>query len=225
MRAERSPLPVAAPRDKSTAAPASPAQVAMALALGAALVIASGIAPHNRVDWLLENALPVALLLGLLAGWRSLRLSPLAYGSIVLLLAIHELGAHYTYAKVPYDEWVRQLTDRSLNDILGWQRNQYDRLVHLSYGLLFYLPTRELLARHTPLRGPWLAGLVVSLILATSALYELIEWIGGQYLGDDQAKAFLATQRDTWDAQKDMALGMAGACVSELIRVLAALRR
>jgi putative membrane protein len=197
----------------------------MALALGAALVIASGIAPHSRVDWLLENALPVALLLGLLVGWRSLRLSPLAYGSIVLLLAIHELGAHYTYAKVPYDEWVRQLTDRSLNDILGWQRNQYDRLVHLSYGLLFYLPTRELLARHTPLRGPWLAGLVVSLILATSALYELIEWIGGQYLGDDQAKAFLATQRDTWDAQKDMALGMAGACVSELIRVLAALRR
>lgn len=211
--------------DNSKISHASPAQVAVSLALGMALVVASGIAPHNRVDWLLENILPVALLLALLAGWRYVRLSPLAYGSILLLLAIHELGAHYTYAKVPYDEWLRHVTGQSLNGALGWERNQYDRLVHLSYGLLFYLPVRELLGRCTPLRGFWLATLTLSLILATSASYELIEWIGGQYLGKDKAKAFLATQRDPWDAQKDMALALAGACASEVIRALAAFRR
>ncbi|WP_241173174.1 DUF2238 domain-containing protein [Pseudomonas chlororaphis] len=211
--------------DNSKISQASPAQVTASLALGMALVVASGIAPHNRVDWLLENALPVALLLALLAGWRYVRLSPLAYGSILLLLAIHELGAHYTYAKVPYDEWLRHLTGHSLNRALGWERNQYDRLVHLSYGLLFYLPVRELLGRRTPLRSPWLAILTLSLILATSASYELIEWVGGQYLGEDKAKAFLATQRDPWDAQKDMALALAGACASLVIDAIAAVRR
>ncbi|AZD36045.1 Integral membrane protein [Pseudomonas chlororaphis subsp. aurantiaca] len=211
--------------DHSRTLPASHSPVTVTLLLGMALVIASGIAPHSRVDWLLENALPVALLLGLLAGWRYLQLSPLACASILLLLAIHELGAHYTYAKVPYDEWVRYFTERSLNSALGWERNQYDRLVHLSYGLLFYLPVHELLWRCTPLRGRWLAIMTVSLILATSTLYELIEWIGGQYLGKDQAKAFLATQRDPWDAQKDMALALAGACASLVMQAVATARR
>lgn len=174
-------------------------------------IIASGISPHNRFDWLLENLLPVTLVLGLAAGWRRLRLSWQAYLAILLLLAIHELGAHFTYAQVPYEQWTRDITGHSLNEALGWKRNQYDRLVHLSYGLLFVIPLKEVLCRQTPLRGLWLVLLTVSLVLATSALYELIEWIGGQYLGDDKAKAFLATQQDPWDAQKDMALALVGA--------------
>jgi len=197
---------------------ATPRQAAGLLASAALIVLASGVAPLDRADWWLENVLPLALLLTLAATSRYWRFSWHAYLAIVMMLAIHELGAHFTYAKVPYDAWLRALTGHSLNAWMGWQRNQFDRLVHLSYGLLFVLPIRELLQRQALLRGVWLALCTVSLVLATSALYELLEWIGGQYLGDDQAQAFLATQQDPWDAQKDMALALLGALVTLLIQ-------
>lgn len=183
------------------------------LATAVVIIIASGIAPRDPVDWMLENVVPVIVILSLAAGLRHGRLSCQAYLAVLLLLAIHELGAHFTYAKVPYEQWVRALTDHSLNEALGWKRNQYDRLVHFSYGLLVVIPFREVLCRQTPLRGGWLALFVLSLVLATSALYELVEWIGGEYLGDDQAEAFVATQKDIWDAQKDMALALLGALI------------
>jgi len=184
------------------------------LLLALTLITASGIAPAHRADWLMENIVPLALLCALAIGWRWLRLSCSSCLAIVLLLAVHELGAHYTYAEVPYDRWAKALCGHSLGAALGWQRNQYDRLVHLSYGLLFYRPLRETLWRLTPLRSGWLVALTLSLVLATSALYELMEWVGGQYLGPDTAQAFVATQRDPWDAQKDMALALLGALVS-----------
>lgn len=194
----------------SCSPPATQCQAAGLLALGALSVLASGLAPLDRADWLIENVLPLALLLGLVLTLRRWRFSLAAYLAILGLLLIHELGAHYTYAKVPYDAWLDTLTGHSLNAWMGWQRNQFDRLVHLSYGLLFTLPIRELLQRQSPLRGGWLVLCTLAMVLATSALYELVEWVGGQYLGDDQAQAFLATQKDPWDAQKDMALALLG---------------
>ncbi|MFV3381184.1 MULTISPECIES: DUF2238 domain-containing protein [Pseudomonas] len=194
--------------------PATPAQALALLLLAVGLVVASGLAPSHRADWWTENIVPLALLLALTLGWRWLQLSSASSIAILLLLAVHELGAHYTYAEVPYDRWAKALCGQSLDAALGWQRNQYDRLVHLSYGLLFYRPLRETLWRLTPLRGAWLAVLALNLVLASSALYELIEWVGGQYLGKDTAQAFVATQRDPWDAQKDMALALLGALVS-----------
>lgn len=199
---------------QSLAPHATPAQAVTLLVLAMATVLASGIMPRHRADWLMENLVPLALILALVVGWRWLRLSWQAYLAILLLLAVHELGAHYTYAEVPYNRWWQSLFDQSLNATMGWQRNQYDRLVHLSYGLLFYRPLRETLWRLTPLRGAWLAFLALNLVLATSALYELIEWVGGQYVGTDTARAFVATQRDPWDAQKDMALALGGALAS-----------
>ncbi|MBV6821993.1 DUF2238 domain-containing protein [Pseudomonas sp. PD9R] len=197
-----------------TSATATPAQAATLLAMALVITIASGIAPVDRVDWLLENAVPVTFLLTLTAAWRHLRLSWPAYFAILVLIGIHGLGAHFTYAKVPYDEWSRHLTGHSLNAALGFKRNQYDRLVHFSYGLLILFPLREMLWRKASLRGVWLAVLAASLVLATSSIYELIEWIGGEYLGDDQAKAFLATQQDPWDSQKDVALAFLGSLIS-----------
>lgn len=211
--------------NESTPNTATPAQAASLLAVAVIIVIASGIAPVDRVDWLLENAVPVTFLLALSAGWRYLRLSWPAYFAILLLIAIHGLGAHFTYAKVPYDEWARQLTGHSLNAALGFKRNQYDRLVHFSYGLLILFPLREMLWRKASLRGVWLAVLAASLVLATSAIYELIEWVGGEYLGDDQAKAFLATQQDPWDAQKDMALASLGSLISLALCAFGALEK
>lgn len=215
----------AAPPEHEHLPTATLPQASILLALAVLAVICSGITPHSRVDWLLENALPVGLLLGLAAAWRALRLSFAAYLAILLMIGIHELGAHFTYAKVPYEQWIQQLTGHSLDSLMGWQRNQYDRLVHFSYGALFFIPFREVLYRRTPLRGGWLALMAVTLILATSAIYELIEWVGGQYLGNDQAKAFLATQEDPWDAQKDMALALLGALIILLLQTALGLRR
>lgn len=208
----------------SFAPSATPRQAAGLLTSAMLLMLASGVAPLDRADWWLENVLPLALLLTLAATSRYWRFSRHAYLAIVMMLAIHEIGAHFTYAKVPYDAWLRALTDHSLNAWMGWQRNQFDRLVHLSYGLFFVLPIRELLQRQARLRGGWLALCTVSFVLATSALYELLEWIGGQYLGDDQAQAFVATQQDPWDAQKDMALALLGALVTLLIQRFGAIK-
>ncbi|RKS24864.1 putative membrane protein [Pseudomonas sp. WPR_5_2] len=204
--------------EPAIANPASPTQAGVALATAVALVMVSGIAPLDSVDWLLENVVPITVILALCAGLRHRRLSWQAYLAVLLLLGIHELGAHFTYAKVPYEQWAHALTDHSLNAAFDWKRNQYDRLVHLSYGLLIVIPLREMLCRQTPLRGGWLALMVLSLVLATSALYELVEWIGGEYLGDDQAEAFVATQKDIWDSQKDMALAFLGALICLVLR-------
>ena len=199
-------------------APASRRQVAVLLTLAVAMLAAAGSAPHDRFAWLLESLLPTALLLVLAIAWPRWQLSLGTYLAILALLAIHELGAHFTYPRVPYDEGVQALTGHSLDAALGWQRNQYDRLVHFSYGLLLLAPLREALLRLTPLRGLWLTAMAVNLVLSTSAVYELIEWLGGEYLGDDQAKAFVATQADPWDAQKDMALALLGALLASALQ-------
>lgn len=196
---------------------ASAGQAVCLLTLAVAVLIAAGVAPHDRLDWLLESTLPAALLVGLGLAWRHWRLSFGAYLALLMLLAIHALGAHFTYAKVPYEQWLQALTGHTLEGTLGWQRNHYDRLVHCSYGLLMLVPLRQSLARLTPLRGLWLTAMALSLVLSTSALYELIEWLGGEYLGDDQAKAFVATQADPWDAQKDMALALLGALLASAV--------
>jgi uncharacterized membrane protein YjdF len=181
------------------------------------LAIVLGIAPRSRVDWLLENLLAVALVLTLLLVYRRFRLSTMSLVMVFVFLCIHEVGAHYTYSRVPYEQWGATLTGVSVNKLLGLQRNHYDRLVHLSYGVLMVYPLREVLRRLTPLRGAWLALLTLSLMLSTSALYELIEWIGGAYLGDDTGQAFVGAQNDPWDSQKDMALALFGAGLSLLM--------
>jgi len=181
------------------------------------LAIALGISPRSRVDWLLENVLAVALVLALVLAYRRFRLSSLSLVMIFAFLCIHEVGSHYTYSRVPYDQWSTLLTGVSVNKVLGLERNHYDRLVHLSYGLLMVWPMREVLLRLTPLRGAWLVLMTLNVVLATSALYELIEWVGGAYLGDDTGQAFVGAQNDPWDSQKDMALALVGAGLSLLI--------
>jgi putative membrane protein len=175
------------------------------------IVAALGISPHSRVDWVLENLLALLLVMVLVGVFRRFRLSAVSISLVFVFLCIHELGSHYTYALVPYDRWCSALTGVSLNKTLGFERNHYDRLVHLTYGLLMVYPIREVLVRITPLRGFWVGFVALNIILSTSAVYEIVEWIGGQYLGEDTAKAFVAAQNDPWDSQTDMALAVAGA--------------
>ena len=179
--------------------------------------IVLAISPHDRKDWLLENAL-VVVLVGFMAGtYRKLTLSRISYFLIYLFLSLHLIGAHYTYSLVPYDEGFRTLTGGSLNEWLGWERNNFDRVMHFSYGLLLAYPVREVFLRVAQLRGFWGYFFPLDITLSTSMLYELIEWGAAVFFGGDLGQAFLGTQGDVWDAHKDMALAGCGALVAMLV--------
>jgi putative membrane protein len=118
------------------------------LAVILVLGIALGIAPWERSDWLLENV-PAVLGIGILVlTWRRFPLSTISYSLIFAFLVLHEVGAHYTYSKVPYDEWFEALTGRGLNDLFGFRAQTTTiGFVHYSYGLLLAYPMRELFVR------------------------------------------------------------------------------
>jgi len=184
------------------------------LVLMMALGVALGIAPVHRGDWMLENGLAAAGLLLLTLTWRVFPLSRISYALIFVFLALHEVGAHYTYAEVPYDRWFEALTGRGLNERLGLERNHYDRLVHFSYGFLLAYPVRELFVRVADARGFWGYALPLDVVMSTSMLYELLEWGAAEVFGGDLGQAYLGTQGDPWDAHKDMALATCGALLS-----------
>ncbi|KTS95496.1 membrane protein [Pseudomonas oryzihabitans] len=175
------------------------------------ITLALGWQPLDRTTWIMENLLVAALLAVLLAGHRRFRLSPGAAVALCAFLTLHEIGAHYGYAQVPYDAGWRRLTGRSLDLTLGFERNQFDRLVHFTYGLLLARPWREVIVALTGLHGWRASYLALEFILASSATYELMEWVGGDYFhGAD----IVGAQDDFWDAQKDMALAALGALLA-----------
>jgi putative membrane protein len=181
------------------------------------IVLISGFDPRSRVDWALENLLVLLLVGTLVAVAGRFRLSTTSITLVFAFLCVHELGAHYTYSLVPYEHWSSAWLGFSFERATGIHRNYYDRLVHLSYGLLLVYPVREVLGRLTPLRGFWLFFVTLNIMLSTSAVYELVEWIGGAFLGNDTANAFVGAQNDPWDSQKDMAIAVAGAFASLLL--------
>ncbi len=138
----------------------------------------------------------------------------MSYWLIFLFLTLHAVGAHYTYSEVPYDAWFTALTGKSLNQTLGWQRNNFDRMVHFLYGLLLTQPAREALVHATGLRGFWAYFLPMDLTMSSSATYELIEWGAAMVFGGDLGVAYVGAQGDMWDAQKDMSLAALGALLS-----------
>jgi putative membrane protein len=190
--------------------------VAILAALLGVLWAALAIAPVSRHDWALENALLLIFVVALGASWRRFPLSRVSYTLIFLFLCLHTVGAHFTYSLVPYDDWWRRLTGSSLNEMLGWERNNFDRVVHFAYGLLLAYPVRELVLRVASVKGFWGYFLPLDLTMSTSAFYELIEWGAAEVFGGDLGAAFLGTQGDIWDAHKDMALASLGALLAML---------
>ena len=168
----------------------------------------SAISPHDRLTWWLETA-PVFIAIPLLlVTWKRFPLTPL----LVILITVHALililGAHYTYARVPLGDWV--------SSALDWDRNHYDRLGHIAQGFVPAILAREILIRTSPLRpGGWLFYLTVSVSLAFSAFYEMLEWWTA-VIGGGKSEDFLGTQGDPWDTQWDMFLAMSGAIVAQL---------
>jgi putative membrane protein len=176
--------------------------------------------PYDRKDWALENALAVAFVLTLVASGRWLPLSRISYTLIFIFLGLHEIGAHYTYTEVPYDRWFQEFTGGSLNNLLGWERNNFDRVVHFFYGLLFAYPVREIYLRVADVGGFWGYFLPLDLTMSTSMLFELFEWGAAVIFGGDLGIAYLGTQGDPWDAQKDMAIASLGAVTAMAVTAL-----
>ncbi|WP_088140826.1 DUF2238 domain-containing protein [Achromobacter xylosoxidans] len=189
-------------------------------ALFAVIWTALAVSPHDRADWALENALVLAFGAALLFTRRWFVFSRTSYTLIFLYLCLHAVGAHYTYSLVPYDDWWRALTGHGFNSMVGWERNNFDRVVHFSYGLLLAYPIREIFLRVVEVRGFWAYFLPMDVTLSTSALYELLEWGAAATVGSELGAAYLGTQGDIWDAQKDMALAAGGAVLAMAITAL-----
>jgi putative membrane protein len=181
------------------------------------LWIGLAINPHSREDWLLENVLLLLGVAAIVGTYRRVPLSLVSYTMLFVFICLHTIGAHYTYSEVPYDQWFKSLTGSTLNEVMGWHRNYYDRLVHFCYGLLLAYPVREVFIRLTGMRGFLSYFLPLDLTMSTSMLYELIEWGAAVNFGDGLGAAFLGSQGDVWDAQKDMALASLGALITVLV--------
>lgn len=164
------------------------------------------IEPVDRRDWLLENLLSLTLVAVLALTYRRYQFSRLSYGLIALFLTLHAIGAHYTYAEVPFGYW--------LKDFFILSRNPFDRLAHFAYGALLVYPLRELLVRLAGLRGFWASFLSVSTILAQSGLFEVAEAVVASIVSPELGSTYLGTQGDEWDAQKDMAAALTGALLT-----------
>ena len=174
-----------------------------------AVLIWSVINPYDYPTWILEvfPALAGLLVLGLTR--RRFPLTPLSYILILIFSLILMVGGHYTYARVPlFDD---------LSVWFGWGRNNYDKLGHFAQGFVPAIVAREILARLSVVNGRvWLNLFVISLCLAISALYELVEWAVAM-ISKEAAASFLGTQGYVWDTQSDMAMALMGAIVALLV--------
>lgn len=187
---------------------------ALLLAILLAWTAALGIAPHFRQDWLLENLLVLFSIPVLVLTYRRLRFSNAAYTCLFAFFMLHEVGAHYTYSLVPYDAWGRALLGVSVDGLLGFERNMFDRAVHLLYGVLVTPAAVELFAEKAPPVGIWRFLMPLFFMNAHAVIYETIEWLAAEAFGGELGAAYLGTQGDVFDAQKDMALAFAGTLVS-----------
>jgi putative membrane protein len=178
------------------------------LAAFVAIFAALAVAPWYRQDWLLENVLVLVAVPTLVLTYRRLRFSNLAYTCLFVFFVLHEIGAHFTYSEVPWREWLAALTG---NEAATAGRNHYDRFVHFAYGLLLMPAAVELVEARMPPRGLWRWLTPLLIIMSHSVIYEMIEWAAATVFGGDLGAAYLGTQGDEWDAQKDMALATAGA--------------
>lgn len=186
------------------------------LSVFVAVWVWAAIKPVFREDWLLENYLvflffPLILLLA-----HYFELSNISYTLMTVFGILHVVGSHYTYSLVPFGY--------TLQRWFGADRNMYDRLVHFSFGLLLAYPIREAFLRIAKVRGFWGYYLPLDVTLALSAVYEIIEWLAAAKVSPEAGLAFLGSQGDAWDAQKDMLAAGTGALLAMLAVMLINMR-
>ena len=164
----------------------------------------------GRLNWLLEVGPALLAFLALALTYRKMRLSDYCYVCVFLHTLVLVYGGYYTYAETPLGSWAKEAFELS--------RNHYDRVGHLALGFFPVGIIKEVLLRVTPLRrGGWFYFLVLSVVLAAAAAYELIEWWSTYLVAPEVGQAFLGSQGDPWDAQWDMLLGLIGAAAGLLL--------
>ncbi|MFZ7112225.1 MAG: DUF2238 domain-containing protein [Desulfatiglandales bacterium] len=163
--------------------------------------------PAGRLSWMLEVGPGLALVTTLVVLYRRLPMSHMVYWFVFLHVLILIYGGYYTYAETPLGNWAEEY--------FGLSRNHYDRVGHVALGVFPAFVIREILLKETPLkRGGWLYFIVVSVVLAVAAFWELLEWWITLIVASEVGQAFLGSQGDVWDAQWDMFLALLGAMVA-----------
>ena len=161
--------------------------------------------------------IPTALLLIaaplLLARWP---LTTAELACIAGFFALHTFGARWTYTNMPYDAWSEAVFGVSINALLGWERNNYDRIVHFAFGALAVAPIVGLACRRPGAGAVWAASIAVGFVLAAGGVYEIFEWGISLAAPASMADDYNGQQGDMWDAQKDMALAGLGALIAAL---------
>jgi putative membrane protein len=175
----------------------------------AGVFVWSAVKPYDYFTWVLEVAPAVIGVIVLLATYKRFRLTDLTYVLIWFFSIILITGGHYTYARMPLFDWLKETLDLT--------RNHYDRFGHFFQGVTPAMITREVLLRRSPLRkGKWCFFIVCCVALAISASYELFEW-GMSIATGTAADDFVGSQGDVWDAQQDMFLCLCGAVVAQIV--------
>jgi putative membrane protein len=176
------------------------------LSIFTAVLLWSGVGPKDYLTWVLEVAPAIFALVALAVTYHSFRLTPLVYTLILAHCIVLMIGGHYTYAEVPLFDYLKPL--------LGFERNNYDKLGHFMQGFVPALVAREILVRKNVIPDArWRNFFSVCFCLAFSAFYELIEWAVA-LLSATAAEAFLGTQGYVWDTQSDMGYALLGAILA-----------
>lgn len=163
----------------------------------------------NLDNWFMENTLVIIFLTLLFFTYKKFKFSDLSYLFITVYLCLHVYGAKHTYAENPFGYW--------LKDQFNFSRNPYDRIVHFSFGFMLTYPMRDFFLNKMKFPN-WVAWVLpVEITLSFSCLYELIEWAVADVFFPEQGVAYLGTQGDVWDAQKDMFMAFTGAALIMLL--------
>ncbi len=168
--------------------------------------IATLLVTTDMANWITENVLTFLFIVGLGISYKKFQFSDLSYTLLFVYILLHIYGATYTYAENPFGYW--------LKDTLHLERNHYDRIVHCSFGLMLAYPMRDYFKNWFgwPAWVCWV--LPIEITMSFSGLYEIIEWLVADVFFPSEGTAYLGTQGDVWDAQKDMVLAFSGACIS-----------
>ena len=188
--------------------------------LAIAIIFAS-IHPLELEAYLLHQAGTVFMIVMLILCLYKIGLSFFSFNLYLTFLLIHVIAAHYLYSYVPYNEWTQTLFGFDLNTAMGWSRNMFDRFVHLAFGLLLYPVFYRLFQVWLPQQKPVVIFLlVIQFVVASSMLYEWLEWLIAIGLSPKEAENYNGQQGDMWDAHKDILLATIGAIFTGSIMLL-----
>lgn len=190
------------------------------------VMILASIEPMAWSSYLLHQLGTLLFLTIMIMAYRYWHISVRSYVLASVFLIIHIIGARYLYSYVPYEEWTQRVFGISLDELFDWQRNMYDRLVHLSYGLLLFSAMIEISRSIFKIESIRLLIVIALMInMSSSLLYELLEWGIAMGLSPKAAEAYNGQQGDSWDAHSDMALALLGGMISAAILLCQTHRR